>query len=337
MNDREIAVVADIIDGERPAAEMERFASRAIERLFAHGFVTGASPDSENRDWSPSLRGVLRLSEFPEQPYDEYLAEDEAYGDEISEFTVWCPLGIDAEEGWAARSYLAPGGRGAGPYENSVVELAPLEVIEELLVQWLDRLRHRESPGRRRRHVDDPQAVRAALEVPLAAIASLADAGRFPEHVEHDLRIHLRGLHGWSQLHLPTTQGFEHLIAEIAQIVIDHRPQTDGLRDYLVGLGTDSVTAQQIVIKVEGALELVTNLGAEDAEEDGLTLAELENLAETLHEQLAHLDESRVVQPRTGLLLGEEAAKGAARAFGGTAVEKIVALAPSSAHAGRSV
>lgn len=133
---------------------------------------------------------------------------------------------------------------------------------------------------------DEAHQIRAALEGTLSAVEAELHAGRFPEPVEHDLRLLLHQLHSWSNMVEPTTQGFEHILAEITRRIIDNTTDPHSMRHRLIELGADPMTAAAVDASIRDALNAVPSLGGIDDRVDAAQLAQLAHHGERIDDQL---------------------------------------------------
>jgi hypothetical protein len=237
---------------------------------------------------------------------------------------------------WTYSSHAITRPQTGESYDRSRTDLTA-EELEGVFVAWLQTIWPQTeipapttihlpsvTPPTRRQTVSNDQAhqIRASLEGPLAAVEAELHAGRFPEPVEHDLRLLIQQLHHWSNMVEPTTQGFEHILAEITRRVIDNTTEPHRMRHRLIQLGADPTTAAAIDASVRDALNAVTSLGSDDDHVDGERLSELAQHVGRLDNQL---QEVAARAPGNGELAAA-IRKGAGTEAGGRAVAAAIQM-----------
>ena len=288
--------------------------SRLRSRLMERTNALGAEIEELGSFWLPTDKGLPVVYFEAAQPH-VILEEDSA---RVAEFIIEQVEHSDGAWSYTCRAVVR--GDAAEPYGRTVT-YSTARHVEEHYVAWLQAIwpRAEEDEGLQRRPTisnDEAHQIRADLEGTLAAVEAELHEGRLPDHVEHDLRLLIQQLHHWSNMVEPTTQGFEHILAEITRRIIDNTHEPHRMRHRLIQLGADPTVAAAVDASVRDTLNDVTSLGAADDRIDGTQLSAVAQQVDRLEGQLQEMVASA---PRDSGL-AEAMKKGAGNEAGARAV-----------------
>lgn len=267
-------------------------------RLIRQAKAAGVEALEANSFWYPQDKTVpLVFFEFGPR----VLVGSES--DRVAEMFIVQSEGPDA---WVYSSHAITRPHPGESYDQTRTDMTADE-LEVVFMAWLEATRRQaETPApstihlpsitsaTRRRSISNQQAhqIRASLERPLELVEAELQAGRLPEPVEHDLRLLIQQLHHWSNMLEPTTQGFEHILAEITRRIVDNTTEPHSMRHRLIHLGADPTTAAAIDASIRDTLNTVTSLGSDDDHVDGEQLSELARQVSRLEDGLQQAIES---------------------------------------------